>query len=81
MYVFRQILHIVRENKRDKDYNGNGHGDSSRRPMSFWVGKFDALDKHGERQTEILEKQTELLQEHGKALVELVTIAKMQAKL
>lgn len=81
MYVFRQVFAMVRENRREKEYSGNGNGESGKRPTAYWVAKFDSLDGHAQRQTQILERQTELLQEQGKALVELVTITRMQAKL
>ena len=61
MYIYRQVLTLQQGRK-------NGNGSAGMQPVSFWTSRFDKLDALGERQTEILEKQTGLMQEQVKLL-------------
>ena len=71
-FIFERVYRLVRE-------RGNGNGTSGNKPVAYWEAKFDSLDGHAQRQTDILDRQTVLLQEQAKSLTELVTIARMQA--
>jgi hypothetical protein len=66
MFVFERIFRLVRENKP-----ANGNGRSGEKPTVFWESKFENLESHAERQTKILDKQTDILQDHSKMLIRL----------